>query len=197
MQQKIQAPMSQRRTKEEVISARFPQAVGKNEKFKQKRCGQICIFKNKFISSNPIFKRAKDLSRHLSKEDTHMANKHMERCLLIISEMFIKSHNEMPPYTHTQFSSVQSLIHVQLFATPWTAAYQASLSITSSWSLLKLMPIKLVMSSNHLILCRPLLLLPSICPSIRVYSKSYLFASGGQSIGVSALTSVLPMNIQD
>ena len=145
--------------------------MGNNEKFKQKRCGQICIFKNKFISSNPIFIKAKDLSRHFSKEDTHMANKHMERCLLIFSEMFIKSHNEIPPYTHTQFSSVQSLRHVQLFATPWTAAYQASLSITSSWSLLKLMPIKLVMSSNHLILCRPLLLLPSICPSIRVFSN--------------------------
>ena len=60
---------------------------------------------------------------------------------------------------------------VRLFATPWTAAHQASLSIANPWSLLKLMPIKLVMPSNHLILCHPLLLLPSIFPSIRVFSN--------------------------
>ena len=70
-----------------------------------------------------------------------------------------------------QFSSIQLLSHVQLFATPWTAACQASLSITNSWSLLKLMSIQSVMPSKHLILCRPLLLLPSICPSIRVFSN--------------------------
>ena len=68
-------------------------------------------------------------------------------------------------------SSVQSLSCVQLFATPWTAAHQASLSITNSWSLLKLMSIELVIPSNHLILCRPLLLLPSIFPSIRAFSN--------------------------
>ena len=67
------------------------------------------------------------------------------------------------------FSSVQSLSRVRLFTTPWTAACQASLSITNSWSLLKLVSIELVMPSNHLILCRPLLL-PSIFPSIRVFS---------------------------
>ena len=66
-----------------------------------------------------------------------------------------------------QFSSVQLLSHVQLFVTPWTAC-QASLSIINSWSLLRLMSIKSVMSSKHLILYRPLLLLPSIFPSIRV-----------------------------
>ena len=70
-----------------------------------------------------------------------------------------------------QFSSVQSLNRVQLFATPWTAACQASLSITNSQSLLKLMSNESVMSSNHLILCHPLLLLPSIFPSIRVFPK--------------------------
>ena len=70
-----------------------------------------------------------------------------------------------------QFSSVQSLSRVRLFMTPWTAAHQASLSITISWSLLKLMSIKLVMSSNHLILSFPLLPLPSIFPSIRVFSS--------------------------
>ena len=70
-----------------------------------------------------------------------------------------------------QFSSVQLLSCVQLFASPWTAACQASLSITNSWSLLKLMSIKWVISSNHLTLCHPLLLLPSIFPSIRVFSN--------------------------
>ena len=68
-------------------------------------------------------------------------------------------------------SSVQSLSHVQLFATPWITACQASLSIINSWSLPKFMSIESVMLSNHLILCCPLLLLPSIFPSIRVFSK--------------------------
>ena len=70
-----------------------------------------------------------------------------------------------------QFSSVESLSRVRLFATPWTAAHQASLSITNSRSLLKLMCIKSVMPSSHLILCRPLLFPPSIFPSIRVFSN--------------------------
>ena len=76
---------------------------------------------------------------------------------------------------HHQFSSVQSLNHVWLFVTPWTAARQASLSITNAQSLLKLMSIELVMPSNHLILCRPLLLPPSIFPSIRVFSNESAF----------------------
>ena len=70
-----------------------------------------------------------------------------------------------------QFSSVQLLSHVQLLVTPWSAACQASLSITNSQSLLKLMSIKLLMPSNHLILCRSLLLLPSVFPSISVFSN--------------------------
>ena len=74
-------------------------------------------------------------------------------------------------YTEPLISSVQSLSCVRLFATPWTTAHQASLSITSSWSLLKLTSIASVMPSNHLILCHPLLLLPSIFPSIRVFSN--------------------------
>ena len=94
------------------------------------------------------------------------------------------------------FSSVQSLSHVQLCAAPWTPARQASLSITNSWSLLKLMSIESVMPSNHLILCHPLFLLPSVFPSIRVFSNES-FGSGGQTIGASASASVLPMNIQD
>ena len=68
-------------------------------------------------------------------------------------------------------SSVQLLSHVQLFVTPWTAARQASLSTTNSWSLLQLLSIESVIPSNHLTLCRPLLLLPSVFPSIRVFSS--------------------------
>ena len=89
---------------------------------------------------------------------------------------------------------VQLLSRVRLFATPWITARQASLSITNSQSLLKLMPIELVMPSKHLVLCCPLILLPSIFPSIRYFPMSRLFPSGGQSTGASA--SVLPMNIQ-
>ena len=70
-----------------------------------------------------------------------------------------------------QFSSVRSLSRVRFFATPWIAAHQASLSITNSWSSLKLMPIESAMPSSHLTLCRPLLLLPPIPPSIRVFSN--------------------------
>ena len=92
---------------------------------------------------------------------------------------------ELSSSSVNKFSSVQSLSHVQLLETPWTAACQASLSIES------------VMPSKHLILCHPLLLLPSIFPSIRVFSEESVFISGGQSIGMSASASVLPMNIQD
>ena len=86
---------------------------------------------------------------------------------------------------------------VQLFAAPWTAAHQASLSIPNSWSLLKLMSIKSVMPSKHLIFCHPL---PSCCqsfPASGSFLRSQFFTSGGQSIGVSASASVLPGNIQD
>ena len=101
-----------------------------------------------------------------------------------------------PPHIDPQaFAVVQLPHHVWLFATPWTAAHQASLSFTISLSLLKLISVESLMISNHLILCCPLLLLPSIFPSIRFFSKSQLFASGGQSIRPSA--SVLLMNIQD
>ena len=80
------------------------------------------------------------------------------------------------PYMTTgkTINSVQSLSRIQLFATPWTAACQASLSITNSWSLLKLMSIMLMMPSNHLILCHPLLLPLSIFPRIRVFSNSFM-----------------------
>ena len=94
-------------------------------------------------------------------------------------------------------SLVQSLSHVQLFATPWTTAHQASLSITNSQRLPKLMSIESVMPSNHIILCCPLLLLLSIFPSIRSFQMSQLFTSCGQSTGASASISVLPINTQD
>ena len=93
-------------------------------------------------------------------------------------------------------TSVQSLICVQLFVDPWTAAHQAFLSITNSRSPPKPISIELVMQSNHLILCHPLLLLWSF-PASGSFLMSQLFTSGGQSIAVSASTSVLPMNTQD
>ena len=86
---------------------------------------------------------------------------------------------------------VQSLSCVQLFVTPWTATCQASLSFTISWSLPKLMSIELVMPSNHLILCCPLLLLQSF-PASRSFQMSQFFASGGQSIGLNF--SIIPSN---
>ena len=96
--------------------------------------------------------------------------------------------------------AVQLLSCVRLFVTPWIAACQASLCIINSWSLLKFMSIKSVMPSNHLILCHPLLLLPSIFPSIRERCSSSpmnrLFASDGQSTATSASASVLLLVVQ-
>ena len=105
--------------------------------------------------------------------------------------------DESAEVTWKSVSSVQSLSRVRLFATPWTTALQPSLSITNSQSLLKPMSIVSVMPSNHLIPCHPLLLRLSIFPSIRVFSKEWVLQSGGQTIGVSASASVLPMNTQD
>ena len=92
----------------------------------------------------------------------------LNKCVI---RMFCPLQIEVKDFPICYFSSVQSLSCVRLFVTPWTAARQASLSIINSQSLLKLMPIESVMQSNHLILCCPLLLLPSIFPSIRVFSK--------------------------
>ena len=80
---------------------------------------------------------------------------------------------------------------------PWTATHQDSLSITNSWNLLKLMSIHSVMPSNHFVLCHPFLLLPSIFPSIKLFSNESVLHISGQSTGVSASASVLPMTIQD
>ena len=93
---------------------------------------------------------------------------HVKWFLYILTVSFMSCtfyHNKKEEY----LSSLQLLSHVQLFTTPWTAARQASLSITNSWSLLKFMSIELVIPSNHLILCHPLLLPPSIFPSIKVF----------------------------
>ena len=100
-------------------------------------------------------------------------------------------------YTNIVFSSVQSLSCVRLFATPWIAARQASLSFTISWSLLKLMSIDWVMPSNHLILCHPFSSCLQSFPASGSFLVSRLFTSGGQSIGASSSASVPPMNIQD
>ena len=93
--------------------------------------------------------------------------------MLTITELwrYCKFSSRLLQYQVSQFSSVQLLSRIQLFVTPWIAALQPSLSITNSWSLPKLMSIKSVMPSSHLILCHPLLLLPSIPPSIRVFSN--------------------------
>ena len=96
-----------------------------------------------------------------------------------------------------QFSSVQSLSHVQLFATPWTTARQASLSITNSRCPPKPMSTESVMPSNHLILHHPLLLLPALFPSIRVFCNESTLHMRWPSIGVAVSTSVLPMKTQD
>ena len=128
---------------------------------------------------------------------------------LMESFLFLHLQNQHPcisltvlPQSHLfltkaeKFSSVQSLSRVQLFATLRTPACQASLSITNPQSLLKFMCIELVMPSNHLSLCRPLLIPPSIFPRIRVFSNESVLPSGGQSIGISASASVFPMNIR-
>ena len=98
---------------------------------------------------------------------------------------------------YNQFSSVHLFSCVLLFATPWTTARQASLSITNSWSLLKLVSVESVMPSNHLILCHPLLLLPSIFPSITIFSNESVLCIRWTKYWSFSSASVLPVNIQD
>ena len=106
--------------------------------------------------------------------------------------LVVRKAHKFTPFSSVQFSSVQLLSRVRLSVTPWIAAHQASLSITNSRSSLRLTSIESVMPSSHLILCRPLLLLPPIPPASESFPMSQLFASGGQSTGVSALASFLP-----
>ena len=108
----------------------------------------------------------------------------------------VHTHRHTHTHTHTGVCEFWARLSVVSdFVTPWTVARQASLSFTNSQSCLRLMSVKSVMPSNHLILCRPLLFPPSVFPSIKVFSSQF-FPSGDQSIGVSASASVLPMNIQ-
>ena len=127
---------------------------------------------------------------NFSQHQGHFLTVQFDEYLPVAYDQLTRSKKEM-------FSSVQSLSRVWLFATPWITAHQVSLSITNSWSSPKLKCIELVMPSSHLILCRPLLLLPPVPPSIRAFPMSQLFTSGGQSIGVSASASALPMNTQN
>ena len=110
---------------------------------------------------------------------------------------FAKLTDQDPDFFTVAFSSVQLLSHVWLFATLWTAARQASLSITNCWSLLKLMFIESMMPCNQLILCRPFSPCLQSFPVSGSFPMNQFSASGSQSIGASALASVLPMNIQD
>ena len=129
----------------------------------------------------------------------------IERCAIILCTIkwgrrgkpLLKLRNyDTMPSDYLGIFVVQLLRRVQFFAIPWTAVCQASLSFTDSQGLLKLMSTESVMPSNHLILSCPLLLLPSVFPSIRFLSMSPLFASDGQNIGASPSASVLPVNIQ-
>ena len=115
------------------------------------------------------------------------------------SEFTYMAHSMLNPIVseNVQFSSVQSLSCVQLFATPWIAACQASLSITNSRSSPKLMGSESVIPPSHLILCRPLLLLPPIPPSIRVFSNESTLHMSWPKYWSFSLASVLPMNTQD
>ena len=155
----------------------------------------ILLFSIPFHRENPMPQiQARDLPRESGNMVFYKRGGPVRIYLLLFFNSALKSWADK---VFSRFNSVQLLSCVWIFATPWTAACQASLSIANSQSLLKLMPIELVMPSNHLILCRPLLLPLSVFPSIGSFLMSQFFASGGQSIGVSASASVLQMNIQD
>ena len=126
---------------------------------------------------------------------THPQNPSLLSIAIFKSNKAMKSEIQMLPIS--QFSSFQSLSHVWLFVTPWIAARQTSLSITNSQSLPKLVSIESMMPSSHLILCHPLLLLPPIPPSIRVFSSESTRCMRWPKYWISASASVLPMNTQD
>ena len=168
------------------------------------------------LSIFPIFGRSLNVTWHdcnLWSPKDAISNTASNRCLrsqislfcvlfmraLVLNHSHTKSLGELIKISITGsiLSSVQLFSHVQLFAAPWTAAHQASLSITNSQSLLKLMSITSVMPSNHLILFTCFSSCPQSFPAPGFFPMSQFFTLGGQSIGVSASASVLPMNIQD
>ena len=139
-----------------------------------------------------------------------LKNTALKHCKYWIDRQVAKLNKTHPPLGYQNFSHTtnflrqpcflswaQSLSHVWPFATPWTAACQASLSITNSQNLLKLMSIESVMPSNYFIHCFPFSFCPQSFPASGSFSTSQFFASGGQSIEVSALASALPLNTQD
>ena len=162
----------------------------------------------RLISSSPTFQLLvfpQVTSLNLSfliancKNDTNLQCKFFLFFSCFMPAMYIKIHTMMLQFSMSKLSSsslivVQSLSLVQLFATPWTAAHWALLSFTISRSLLKFMYIELVMLSNHLILCHCLLLLPSIFPSIKVFSSESSLRIRWPNSGASDSASVLPMN---
>ena len=132
-----------------------------------------------------------------SRDITLPTKAHIVRAMVFPVVMYGCESCTIKKVEHQRIYALELWCWRRLLRVPWTAAHQASLSITNSPSLLKLMSIEFVMPSNHLKLCHPFLLLPSMFPSIRSFQMSQFFASGGQSIGVSASASVLPVNIQD
>ena len=141
--------------------------------------GEVCILDSLVRNSGHIF-----------------LNNHCQRAVWFRYVIWLKDMRNCIPPSKIVFSSVQSLSCVWLFATPWIAARQASLSVTNSWSSLKLTSIESVMPSSYLILCCPLFLLPPITPSIRVFSNESTLCMRWPSTGVSALASFLPKNTQ-
>ena len=127
----------------------------------------------------------------------HLKLKYQQLNLIYMEAAITKPHNNHKLKIYNRYQTVQSLRHVRLFVTPWTAACQASLSLTNSQNLLKLMSIESVMPSNHLILCYPVLLLPSIFPASGSFPRSQFLLLSGQSTGTWTSAPVLPMNIQD
>ena len=125
-------------------------------------------------------------------EDSRRSGWQRIRWLDNITKRIKKNHNRI-----LLLCCAYLLNHVQLFVTPWTPACQATLSFTISWCFAQLMPTDSVMPSNQLILCHPSSSCPQSFPASGSFPMSELFTSGGQSIGVSASTSVLPMNTQD
>ena len=141
------------------------------------------------LKSNPC----QDIRYHLWKKEDSV----LQLCLYFAADfLYCWSHTIILFYS-LQFSSVQSLSRVGLFATPWIGAHQASLSITNSRSSLKLTSIESVMPSSHLILCHSLLLLPPIPPSIRVFSNESTLCIRWPKYWILTSASVLPKNTQD